>query len=189
MKLSINYRMTAVITMLFVSLLTGSGCNNDKDKKCCEGYTGSIENANAKKLVEGCHYISQETIEEWVARYKRYNGDKEGKDTLGTNPVSKQAEFNEESALFLKGSSISFNSCIIKKLICNENSIGLRVLYGMDEKNKIHTILVGIQKDYSNLFVKAEEECCKKSVNKNMANGLSGLTATGLGGAQYGQMP
>ena len=189
MKLSINYRMAAVITILFVSLLICSSCKKKEDKKCCEGYTGNIENARAKKLVDTCHYISEETIGEWVDRYKNYNENPEGKDTNNANSVKMKAVFNEESALFLRGSSISFNSCIIKKLICNEKSIGLRVLYGMDEKNKIHIILVGIQRDYSNLFVKAEDDCCKKSMNKKMVNGLSGLTASGLGGAEYGQMP
>ena len=189
MKLFINYRTTAAIAILFVSLLICSSCKKKEDKKCCEGYTGAIDNARAKKLVDTCHYISQETIEEWVDRYKKYNENPQGKDSMNANRVTMNAVFNEASVPFLRGSSISFNSCIIKKLICNEKSIGLRVLYGMDEKNKIHLILVGIQPDYSNLFVKAEDDCCKKSMNKKMANGLSGLTATGLGGAQYGQMP
>lgn len=188
MKQRINFSMTAMITMMFVSLLISSCCDKEEDKKCCEGYTGAVTNPQAAKLVDTCHYISQETIEEWVDRYKKYNDIPERKDS-NANRVTMDPLFNEASVPFLRGSSISFNSCIIKKLICNEKSIGLRILYGMDEKNKIHTILVGIQADYSNLFVKAEDDCCKKSMNKKAANGLSGLTASGLGGAQYGQMP
>ena len=88
---------------------------------------------------------------------------------------------------FLIGGSVSYNSCLIKKILCDKNSIGLRVLYGIGADNRIHIILVGIQPDYSNLYVDGED-CCPDPLNKTLGAGLTSATGTS-GGAEYGQMP
>jgi hypothetical protein len=91
------------------------------------------------------------------------------------------------SAGFLRRGSVSFNSCIIRKIISNENSIGLRVLYGIGADGRIHIILVGINADYSNLYVDGDE-CCPKPLNKTIGAQADGVNS-GKGGAEFGQMP
>jgi hypothetical protein len=181
MKYSTKFRTGLIFSIAFVSLLTLSNCKKKVDKKCCEGYTGKIDNAQAEKLLKKCHFLSQDSIELWTKRYDEQKQRKGYNDTLISG-------MDQLSSIFLKNSSVSFNSCIIKKILCDENSIGLRVLYGIGGDNRIHIILVGIKPDYSNLYVDAEAECCTGSMNKTLGAGLSGLTSE-KGGAEFGQMP
>jgi hypothetical protein len=195
MKQRINFRMTAMITIVFASLLICSSCKKNGDKKC-EGYTGEITDTLATKLVNRCHFLSEDSIDVWVKRYENFKNNMDRKDKYNIKAgdstdaamAGMNADLDKSAAQFLRGGSVSFNSCIIKKILCHENSIGLRVLYGIDSKNRIHIILVGIKPDYSNLYVEAEDECCTKSMTKDLGAGLSGLTAIS-GGAEYGQMP
>jgi hypothetical protein len=197
MKFRINLSMALLLTIAFAASLTFSSCKDDDDKKCCEGYTGKITDARADSLIKRCHFLSKDSIEIWVKRYEAYKERlnrkpdyrTDNKDTTNANPVEMNAEMGNMAAGFLKHGSVSYNSCIIKKILCNENSIGLRVLYGIDSDNRIHIILVGIQPDYSNLYVDGED-CCDKSMNKTLGAGLSTPPpGSGTGGAEYGQMP
>jgi hypothetical protein len=197
MKFRINLSMALLLTIAFTASLTFSSCKDDDDKKCCEGYTGKITDARADSLIKRCHFLSKDSIEVWVKRYDAYKERlnrkpdyrTDNKDTANANPVEMNAEMDNMAAGFLKGGSVSYNSCIIKKILCHENSIGLRVLYGIGSDNRIHIILVGIQPDYSNLYVDGED-CCDKSMNKTLGAGLTAPPpGSGTGGAEYGQMP
>jgi len=182
MKLSTKFSMAALATISFTLLLVLRGCNNDADKKCCEGYTGKVTNEQSLKLVNKCHFLSKDSIVLWTQKYEEY------KKKLGGDKDSITAVMDKMSAGFLRSGSLSFNSCIIKKIICNEKSIGLRVLYGIGADNRIHIILVGVNADdYSNLYVDAED-CCPKSLDKTLGAQSADVTS-GKGGAEYGQMP
>jgi hypothetical protein len=198
MKFRINLSMALLLTIAFAASLTFSSCKDDDDKKCCEGYTGKITDARADSLVRRCHFISRDSIEVWVKRYEAYKerlnrkpGYRTDKDTANANANNDEMKpgMDEMAAGFLKGGSVSYNSCIIKKILCDKNSIGLRVLYGIGSDNRIHIILVGIQPDYSNLYIDGED-CCDKSMNKTLGAGLTAPPpGDGTGGAEYGQMP
>jgi hypothetical protein len=197
MKFRINLSMALLLTIAFAASLTFSSCKEDDDKKCCEGYTGKITDARADSLVKRCHFISKDSIDLWVKRYEAYKERlnrkpdyrTDNKDTANANPVEMNAGMDNMAAGFLKGGSVSYNSCIIKKILCDKNSIGLRVLYGIGSDNRIHIILVGIQPDYTNLYVDGED-CCDKSMNKTLGAGLTAPPpGSGTGGAEYGQMP
>jgi hypothetical protein len=175
MKLLINFRViTLVLLSLFGAVLL-NGCTNDAPGGG-EGYTGEIKDSSAKKLVNTCHFISKADIADWVSRYK--------KDSTGKITIQNQSAFS-----YLLNNSISFNSCIIRKLINDANSIGLRVIYGKSPDNQIHIILVGINPDYSNLYIKAEKECCDQNTLKKLGAQADGLSDGEFGGAEFGQMP
>jgi len=194
MKLKINHSVSAFIIAAFTSLLLLSSCDNDS-KKCCEGYTGKITDPRADSLVKRCHFLAKDSIEMWVGRYEVYKRqlDKKqdyrtnGNDTANAKVQEMKAQMDEMSRGFLLGGSVSYNSCIIKKILCDKNSIGLRVLYGIGSDNRIHIILVGIQPDYSNLYVNGED-CCGGSLSKSLGAGASGASGT-WGGAEFGQIP
>jgi hypothetical protein len=195
MKFKINFSMALLITIAFATSLILNSCKDDDDKKCCEGYTGEITDARANSLLKRCHFLHKDSIELWVKRYEAYKErlnrkpdyKTDNKDTANANTVEMKAEMDNMAARFLMGGSVSYNSCIIKKILCDKNSIGLRVLYGIGNDNRIHIILVGIQPDYSNLYVDGED-CCDKSMNKTLGAGLTSVTDN-KGGAEYGQMP
>lgn len=195
MKFRINLSGTLFIMAVFTSIILLSSCTNGDGKKCCEGYTGKVTNANAESLLKRCHFIEKDTIEDWVGRYEKYReqlGRKpdyktNNKDTTNAKADEMKAAMDEMSVRFLKGGSVSYNSCLIKKILCDKNSIGLRVLYGIDRNNRMHIILVGINADYANLYVQADD-CCPDPLNKTLGAGLTSPTAPS-GGAEYGQMP
>jgi len=196
MKLKINHSVSAFIIAAFTSLLLLSSCDNDS-KKCCEGYTGKITDPRADSLVKRCHFLSKDSIELWVGRYETYKKEllrgqenrTDTKDSANAKEADMKVAMDNMAARFLLGGSVSYNSCIIKKILCDENSIGLRVLYGIGSDNRIHIILVGIQPDYSNLYV-AGEDCCNNSLNKSLGAGAGDGAAGGTkGGAEFGQMP
>lgn len=199
MKQRSKFRMIAMITIVFASLLICSSCNNNNDKKCCKGFTGKITDGRADSLQNRCHFLSKDSIEIWVSKYEEYKktldrnqgyntNTNTSKDSITATQGSMSAELDKMAASFLRGGSVSYNNCIIKKILCHENSIGLRVLFGIGGDNKIHIILVGIKPDYSNLYVDAADDCCTQSMSKALGAGVSGLSAT-AGGAEYGQMP
>lgn len=182
MKRSTKFSMAVMFATSITLLLALGSCTNDADKKCCQGYTGKVTNEQSLKLVNKCHFLSKDSIEMWTKKYEEY------KKKLGSDKDSITAVMDKMSAGFLRSGSLSFNSCIIKKIICNEKSIGLRVLYGIGADNRIHIILVGINADdYSNLYVDAGD-CCPAPLNKTLG-AQSGDLTSGKGGAEYGQMP
>lgn len=196
MKFRINLNMALLLSVAFAASLTFSSCKEDDEKKCCEGYTGKITNARADSLVKRCHFISKDSIDLWVKRYEAYKERlnrkpdyrTDTKDTANASDAEMKANMDDVAKRFLMGGSVSYNSCIIKKILCDKNSIGLRVLYGIGADNRIHIILVGIQPDYSNLYIDGED-CCDKTMNKTLGAGLTVPPGSDTGGAEYGQMP
>lgn len=194
MKFRINLSVALFIITALTSAMLLSGCNDDSK---CDGYTGKITDARADSLVKRCHFISKDSIERWVGRYEAYQKElmrkreyrTDANDTTNAKADEAKAAMDNMSTRFLMGGSVSYNSCIIKKLLCNKNSIGLRVLYGIDSENRMHIILVGIQPDYSNLYIDDAEDCCDKSMNKSLGAGLTGANSGTPGGAEYGQLP
>jgi hypothetical protein len=183
-------RTTVTAVTCSLLLLAFGSCINKTEKKCCEGYTGKITNEQALKLVNTCHFLSKDSIEIWTKKYEAY------KKRLGGEKDTVALALDKAAAGFLKGGAVSFNSCIVKKILCHENSIGLRVLYGIDGNGKIHIILVGIQPDYSNLYVNAQNDCCGSTAAQSSTAAKSTESAPdedeaagSLGGAEYGQMP
>ena len=196
MKFSINFSKAMLLTFAFAASLTFNSCKDDDDQKCCEGYTGKITDARADSLVKRCHFLSKDSIEVWVKRYDAYKERlnrkpdyrTNNKDTANANTADMKPGLDDMTKGFLMGGSVSYNSCIIKKILCDKNSIGLRVLYGIGSDNRIHIILVGINPDYSNLYV-AGEDCCPKPLNKTLGAQATDANGSGKGGAEYGQMP
>ena len=194
MKFRINLSVAVFIITALTSAMLLSSCNDDS-KKGCEGYTGKVTDARAESLLKRCHFIIKDSIEDWVGRYEEYKTKLSRKPDYKTNSQDStkakgdemKAAMEEMSTRFLMGGSVSYNSCMIKKILCDKNSIGLRDLYGIDRNNRMHIILVGIQPDYSNLYVEAGD-CCPDPLNKSLGAGLTSPTAPS-GGAEYGQMP
>ena len=187
MKLNFKFRALAGLTMALFTVILLSKCKEKVvvAKDCCQGYTGAISDSSAMNLKNKCHFISQDSIVAWTGRYKLYM-----KDSL---PYIKTSDsLLNRASKFLHQSSISFDHCIIRTILCDENCIGLRVLYGMSANNKFHVILVGIDKDYNNLYVEGLQECCGggKLKVEEVLNSGGGLFGGGTaGGAEYGQMP
>lgn len=188
MKAMVAVLLAATCSLQLVSCI-------DDSKNCCEGYTGKISDARADSLVKRCHFLSKDSIELWVTRYESYKKEilrqkdynTQTKDSVDSKSAGMKMPVDNMSAQFLMGGSVSYNNCIIKKILCDKNSIGLRVLYGIGSDNKIHIILVGIQPDYSNLYVSGDD-CCDQSLNKKLGAGASGASGN-TGGAEYGQLP
>ena len=172
-------RNLSFLALFILVIFIQSCCRNSSDeKKCCEGYTGSVvKNSKADALRNKCHFMIKDSIVSWTARYQ----------------ANKNLVYLDSLPGYSKilGDSCSFNRCIIKAIICNDNCIGLRVIYGMDPVHKkVHIILVGIKPDYSTLYIPRPDECCG---NNTMAKNNGGNTLSGsgpeLGGAEYAQMP
>jgi hypothetical protein len=137
-------------------------------ENCCPGYTltEGDNNESAINLVQKDHFLNQATIELWSQTYKDWET---GRDT------SKGCEY-------VVAPSTSFNRCIIKAILCDDKCIGLRVLPGIDPEHKdgVHLMIVGIDKDYNNLYINWDELDCK----------AEGTNYTGQkGGAEMGQIP
>jgi hypothetical protein len=135
----------------------------------CEGYTGQVKDARALKLTTAAHFIRKDTIDEWTQRYEK------NKRYLNINQDS-LSRINP-----IMGDSCSFNRCAVKAIICNPNCIGLRVLYGLNSKNEVKIILVGVAPDYSTLYIDNPDAICGK--------GVMGQGPDGPGGLDYGQHP
>ena len=195
MKFRLKLRMAALIVMAVTSVMMLNSCNDNDGEKCCEGYTGKITDPRADSLVNRCHFLSKDSIEIWVSRYEGYQKELMNKrsyktnngDTSNTQGGNMSTGLDNMSTAFLMGGSVSYNSCILRKIISDKNSIGMRVLYGIDGNNKMHIILVGVKFDYSNLYVSGDD-CCDKSLNKSLGASLTNESGV-LGGAEYGQMP
>lgn len=166
MKRIFNSSTLSILATALLTVILLSNCSSG-------GYKGEIKNPDAKKLVTTCHFITEDSIKVWVARYrndttgKKISQDLPGIDTLLRN-------------------NRSYNSCIVRQIINDKECIGLRVMYGLSADNKFHVILVGVKYDYSDLYVKEPQECCGGKVQ---AQATEALTEGKLGGAQYGQMP
>ncbi|MFT3979799.1 MAG: hypothetical protein QM687_04960 [Ferruginibacter sp.] len=182
MKIKNDSGMPVIAAISIALMLMFSGCNDETGDKYCNGYTGKITNEQSLALVNKCHFLSKDSIELWTKKYEVYRKE------LGGENDSLSAVMDKMSASFLKSGSVSFNSCIVKKILCHKNSIGLRALYGIGSTGKLHIILVGIQPDYSNLYVDAAG-CCNDVTAADTQRTLSSGTSGNLGGAEYGQMP
>lgn len=168
----ISYRrlLPGICLVIIAGLLTQ--CHHDKEPV---GYTGELKDTLSKKLVNVCHFIPQDSVKIWTARFQR--------DSIkGLAPETQQAMAK------LSSTAISFNSCIIRELINNKESIGLRVLFGMSADGRLHIIFVGIKPDYSNLYVQSPKECCGDGNLMDHALNMPPPPG-GSGGAEYGQMP
>ncbi len=150
------------------SVLFFSQCTDMEPVTDCDGYTGTVTNKQAIALQAKCHFMTKDTIAVWTARYQR------NKPTA--SPTS--------NAIF--GDSCSFNSSIVRAIISNDSCIGLRVIYGMDEKNAVHIIVVGIKSDYSTLYIKKPTDCGGKS---NTAAKDGGEPDDDLGGGEWAETP
>lgn len=169
----------------FIAVLFFAQCKN---KSMDAGYTGELTNPKSVALSQVYHFIEKDSIDKWTERYKMYKDSISGNHLPGTNGSVLQ-------------DSSSFYNTIIRKIIGNENSIGLRVLNGMDAEKKVHTIFVGINPDYTSLYIPEPIELQSKGEKKqaNLIKDLSpmaqvpGVRTVGLtgkiGGAEYGTMP
>ena len=148
-----KYLLSLAGSALLFGAVTISSChNNEKREKCCEGYTGTVSDTNSVTLIARNHFIRTDTITAWV---NRWNANK------ATFP---QASMVNSTGIV--GVTHSFNRCIIKAIICNDSCIGLRVLTGQSADLKVHTILVGIKPDYTNLYI-SEPNCNDTSSHSN----------------------
>jgi hypothetical protein len=144
-------------------------CTQSASITSCDGYTGPVTNKQALALQAKCHFMPKDTIAVWTARYQ--------KNKPSASPTA--------TATF--GDSCSFNNSIVRAIITNDSCIGLRVVYGMDEINKVHIILVGIKPDYSTLYIKKPKEC---GLEKNIAaKDGDGDGDDDLGGGEMGLTP
>jgi hypothetical protein len=149
------------------SVLFFTQCTNEAPLLNCDGYTGPVTNKQALALQGKCHFMPKDTIAVWTDRYQK------NKPTGAPN----------SNAIF--GDSCSFNNSIVRAIITNDSCIGLRVIYGMDEVNKVHIILVGIKPDYTTLYIKKPIDC---GIEKNAA-AKDGAGGSGTGGAEWADNP
>ncbi len=157
----------AIFSLLFFTQCTGEATFTD-----CDGYTGPVTNKQALALQAKCHFMSKDTIEVWTDRYQR-NKLKTADTLLSVGNIL--------------GDSCSFGNSIVRAIITNDSCIGLRVVYGMDEANKVHIILVGIKPDYSTLYIRKPKEC---GVEKNTAAKDGGDGGDDdMGGAEWADEP
>lgn len=152
----------AIISVLFFTQCTGEASLGN-----CDGYTGSVTNKQAIALQAKCHFMSKDTIAVWTARYQK----------------NKPTASPTATAIF--GDSCSFNNSIIRAIITNDSCIGLRVINGMDEKNVVHVIVVGIKPDYSTLYISKPANC---GVGKDAA-AKDGAGGSGTGGGEWAENP
>ena len=136
-----SYYLLLAILIINISILPS--CINNKDKTS-NGYTGPITDTAAKRLQDKCHFMPKDTIAVWAARYQNFK---------------KTATPDSLNMAKLYIDSCSFNNNIVRAIITNDSCIGLRVINGMDEQNKVHIILVGIKPDYSTLYIKKPARC------------------------------
>ncbi|MEJ7586386.1 MAG: hypothetical protein WKI04_02370 [Ferruginibacter sp.] len=176
MKLPIKFTaMVSLVTGFTLVILLSHCKRNDNTKNCCDGNEAKATGSRAISLVKQCHFIPEDSIRIWTERYQRSKKERSAAGLSNTGDIL--------------GDSSSFKSCIIRKILCNENSIGLRVVYGMSEDKKIHVILVGIRPDYATLYIEEPEECCNIKPNTMKALPPPPGNKSRLGGAEYGQMP
>jgi hypothetical protein len=150
------------------SILFFTQCSDEASLSDCNGYTGTVTNKQALALQAKCHFMSKDTIAVWTARYQK----------------NKPMAAPTANATF--GDSCSFNNSIVRAIITNDSCIGLRVIYGMDEVNKVHIILVGIKPDYSTLYIRKPKDC---GVEKNAAAKDGGGPEDETGGGEWGNEP
>jgi hypothetical protein len=129
-----NICYTGAALLLILSL---PQCSITK-KNCC-GYRGPVVSPPAISLYATDHFIPKDLIDKWTARYEAQTG-------LPSNDSLKLRDL-------VVSNSYSFNGRYVSLIICSKDCIGLRILHGMDENNKIHIILVGIKPDYSTLYI------------------------------------
>jgi hypothetical protein len=160
-------KTSSVVTAFIIGLALGAGivyAIMSKSVDCCDGYTLTKEDLDpsANRLVKQHHFMPGSKIEEWSNRYKSQ-----------VNDIQRDGGI---SKLFVD-TSTSFNSCIIKSILCSDSSIGLRVMPGISDDGQVHIMLVGIDKDYRNLYIGGEEISCEEVGNSER------------GGAEMGMMP
>ena len=165
--------VVVVATVFFFSYCTPKG-------DIVQGFKGNITNVSSNNLAITNHFISQDKIEEYTTRYKHF------KDSIGGS--------TQPSPQSVLTDSCSFNSPIVKAILRDPNCIGLRVLQGIGPDSKLHIILVGINADYSTLYIDEPGEQGAKSGIKGtaQANGFEYKQVQRRlvkGGAEMGQMP
>jgi hypothetical protein len=161
---SLKFVLAAVA---FFAVLFFTQCTDEAPLTDCDGYTGPVTNKQALALQARCHFMSKDTIIVWTERYQK----------------NKPAASPTSTATF--GDSCSFNNSIVRAIITNDSCIGLRIIYGMDEKNIVHNILVGIKPDYSTLYVRKPKDC---GVGGNAA-AKGGGPEDEVGGGEMGMNP
>jgi hypothetical protein len=155
------------------SILFFTQCASEASFSDCDGYTGPVTNKQAAALLAKCHFMPKDTITVWTDRYQK------NKPTISGTPLP--------GASSVLGDSCSFNNSIVRAIITNDSCIGLRVVYGMDEANKVHIILVGIKPDYSTLYIRKPKDC---GVGKNAAAKDGGGDGDDdLGGGEWADNP
>jgi hypothetical protein len=157
-------------TVIFFLVLFFTRCTNTIETADCDGYTGPVTNKQALALQAKCHFMSKDTIALWTERYQK----------------NKPTTAPSTSAIF--SDSCSFNNSIVRAIITNDSCIGLRVIYGMDEKNMVHNILVGIKPDYSTLYIRKPKDCGGEK-STTAKDGGNGDGEDDLGGAEMGSIP
>jgi hypothetical protein len=161
---SSKFVLTAVAIF---SVLFFTQCTDEVPLSDCDGYTGTLTNKQALALQARCHFMSKDTIAVWTARYQK------------NKPTA------SPTATTTFGDSCSFNNSIVRAIITNDSCIGLRVIYGMDEKNIVHNILVGIKPDYTTLYVRKPKDC---GVSGDMQK-KGGEPEDEVGGGEMGMNP
>jgi hypothetical protein len=169
-----HFVCSSALKLLVFALCTLSvftKCTQSASITNCDGYTGTVTNKKALALQAKCHFMPKDTIAVWTERYQK----------------NKPTALPSTTAIF--SDSCSFNNSIVRAIITNDSCIGLRVVYGMDEVNKVHIILVGIKPDYSTLYIRKPKGC---GVEKNMAakdGNDDDDDDDDLGGGEMGQIP
>ena len=84
----------------------------------------------------GNHFISVETAREYTARYREH------KDNI-TTEAYKDALPNSES----------FDKATIQQILDQKDCVGMRIYYGLNERNEVCQILVGIDQHNEDILV------------------------------------
>lgn len=144
--------IVSYLLLIVLSVFVLTQCDHFKSPQNnnLAGYTGQITDPQALELKARCHFIPKDTVDLYVARFN--------KKVMKDSANSWAATHQNQNAVFGKVAH-SFNSCIVKQILADSSSIGMRILYGLDEADSLHQMLIGIDKDYNNLYID-RPGCC-----------------------------
>ncbi len=162
-----------IVVTMCIFLMTS--CTNQVKQKPSNQTKLSLAKSNeAQALIKRNHFMVSDSIEAWNKRYL------ENRDKVVNNKLPDQE--------MVYGDVSSFNNCIVSSIITNDSCIGLRVLYGMDAFFKVHVMLVGINPDYTTMYIK-RPKACEGDISGQAKDSINVKADEEMGGAEFGMEP
>lgn len=142
------------------------------------------KNDYTKKLKETDHFLDAETADKWIKRYQDYFSDSSVRKRLAEQSQQKPNTPTGTIPAFPKESE-SFNRALIQQILCLDSCMGVRILFGINDKNEVRLLLGGIDQEGQLLYI-ADAGDNKQSGLKTTGRFLPPVRK-GLG--EMGQLP